>query len=191
MYNKLIDHIKQNVPGASIEKQIIEAYFTPKIFEKKEHFLMQGYTCTRAGFVIEGCYRNYMLSTEGKEVNTGFGFENWWLGDVSSFVNQTPTLINTQFLESTTLLTITAKNHFDLLERSQCFREYTNKLRSKATTASVLKLSELSESARTRYKVLLEKYPKIQQRISQKQIASFLQITPEALCRLRKFKISE
>ncbi|MBJ7880449.1 Crp/Fnr family transcriptional regulator [Gelidibacter salicanalis] len=189
MYDKLLDHIRQNVPATSIKKQIIEEYFTPKLFEKKEHFLKQGYICKFAGFVIEGCYRNYILSTEGKEVNTGFGFENWWLGDVSSFVNQTPTLINTQFLEDTTLLTITAKNHLDLLEKSQCFREYTNKLRSTATTASVLKLSGLSESASTRYKVLLEKYPKIQQRISQKQIASFLQITPEALCRLRKSEI--
>tara|TARA_R110002096_G_scaffold13187_1_gene46872 strand:- start:77 stop:649 length:573 start_codon:yes stop_codon:yes gene_type:complete len=186
MYDKLLDHIRQNVTGTSIEKQIIEEYFTPKLFEKKEHFLKQGYICKFAGFVIEGCYRNYMLSTEGKEVNTGFGFENWWLGDVSSFVNQTPTLINTQFLEDATLLTITAKNHLDLLEKSQCFREYTNKLRSIATTASVLTLSGLSESASTRYKVLLEKYPKIQQRVSQKQIASFLQITPEALSRLRK-----
>jgi CRP-like cAMP-binding protein len=191
MYDKLIDHIRQNVPGTSIDKQIIEEYFTPQLFEKKEHFLKQGYICKLAGFVIEGCYRNYMISAEGKEVNTGFGFENWWLGDVSSFVNQTPTLINTQFLENTTLLTITAKNHIDLFEKSQCFREYTYKLRSKATMASVLKLSELSESARTRYKVLLEKYPKIQQRVSQRQIASFLHITPEALSRLRKAEISE
>jgi len=190
MYEKLIDHIRRNAPDTSIDKQIIEKYFTPKLFEKKEHFLKQGYVCKLAGFVIEGCYRNYMLSSEGKEVNTGFGFENWWLGDVSSFVNQTPSLINTQFLENTTLLTITAKNHLDLFEKSQCFREYTYKLRSKASTASVLKLSGLSESARTRYKVLLEKYPKIQQRVSQKQIASFLQITPEALSRLRRSEIS-
>ncbi|WP_432410974.1 Crp/Fnr family transcriptional regulator [Rasiella sp. SM2506] len=190
MYDKLLDHIKQIVPGTMMDKKILGDYFTPKLFEKKEHFLKQGYICKLAGFVIEGCYRNYMLSTEGKEINTGFGFENWWLGDVSSFVNQTPSLINTQFLENTTLLTITAKNHLDLLETSQCFREYTYKLRSKATMASVLKLSELSEYAKTRYRVLLEKYPNIQQRVSQKHIASFLQITPEALSRLRKSEIS-
>ena len=87
MYDKLLDHIRQNVPGTGIEKQILKEYFTPTLFEKKEHFLKQGYICKFAGFVIEGCYRNYMLSTKGKEVNTGFGFENWWLGDVGSFVN--------------------------------------------------------------------------------------------------------
>ncbi|MBD1258982.1 Crp/Fnr family transcriptional regulator [Maribacter polysiphoniae] len=190
MYDKLIDHIHQNTPGPGIDKQIIAEYFTPKCYGKKEHFLKQGYICRLAGFVIEGCSRNYMLSTEGKEVNIGFNFENWWIGDVCSFVNQTPSLVNTQFLENTTLLTITAKNHLDLLNKSQYFREYTNKLRSKATLASVQNLSGLSESAKTRYRVLLEKYPKIQQRVSQKHIASFLQITPEALCRLRKSEIS-
>jgi len=189
MYDKLIDHIRQNIPSTSIEQQLIAEYFTPTFFQKKNHFLKQGYICKLAGFIIEGCSRNYVLSTEGKEVNTGFNFENWWSGDVCSFVNKTPSLINTQFLENATLLTITAKNHIDLLEKSQCFREYTYKLRSKATTASVLKLSGLSESAKTRYKVLLEKYPKIQQRVSQKQIASFLQITPEALSRLKKSEI--
>ena len=186
MYDKLIEHIRHNSSGSRIERQMIEDLFTPQFFEKKEHFSKQGNVCKIAGFIIEGCIRNYMISTEGKEVNTGFCFENYWIGDVNSFVNQTPSQLNTQFLENTTLLTITAKNHLDLLERSKCFRTYTNKLRSKSSIASVLKLSGLSELAATRYKVLLEKYPKIQQRVSQKQIASYLHITPEALSRLRK-----
>jgi CRP-like cAMP-binding protein len=188
MYDKLIEHIRLNISGSSssIEKQLIKEHFTPQLYDKKEYFSKQGYICKLAGFVIDGCYRNYMISTEGKEVNIGFGFENWWIGDVGSFVNQTPSKINSQFLENTTLLTITAKNHLTLLDKSKCFREYTSKLRSKATMASVFNLSGLSESAKTRYHVLLEKHPKIQQRISQKQIASYLQITPESLSRLRK-----
>ncbi|MDO6518502.1 hypothetical protein [Zobellia uliginosa] len=85
MYDQLLDHIRQNASGNRIEKQIIGEYFTPRCFEKKEHFLKQGYICKLAGFVIEGCYRNYVLSSEGKEVNTGFGFENWWLGQGMRF----------------------------------------------------------------------------------------------------------
>lgn len=190
MYDKLIEHIQQNVPYSKSESKIIADHFTPLQVDKKKHFLKQGYVCRIAGFVIKGCYRNYMISSEGKEVNTLFGFENWWIGDINSFVNQTPSQINCQVLEATTILAISAKNHLSLLDKSPCFREYTYKLRSKAYMSSILKLSGLSESASTRYKVLLEKFPKIQQRISQKQIASFLQITPEALSRLRKSEIS-
>ena len=186
MYDKLFDHIQQTVPNAKSERQIITEHFTPLVIKKKEHFLKQGSVCVFAGFVVEGCYRNYIISSEGKEVNTLFGFENWWIGDISSFVNQTPSKINTQVIEETTILSISAQNHLSLLDKSACFREYTNKLRSNAHLSSTLNFSGLSESAITRYKVLLEKFPKIQQRISQKQIASFLQITPEALSRLRK-----
>ena len=185
MHDKLLDHIQNNLPHSRSERQIITESFSPLVLKKKEHFLKQGSICKQAGFVIEGCYRNYLISSEGKEVNTLFGFENWWLGDVSSFVNQTPSQINCQVLEDTTLLVISSKDYLNLLDKSQYFREYTHKLRSKAHLSSVLKISGLSECATTRYKVLLEKFPKIQQRVSQKHIASYLQITPEALSRLR------
>ena len=186
MYQKLIEHIQQNTPHISNDMQFISEHFTIREMKKKEHFLKQGSICKYGGFVVKGCYRNYIISSEGKEVNTLFGFENWWMGDVSSFVNQTPSKINCEILEDSIVLTITAKNYLNLLNNSSCFRAYTYKLRANAHLSAVLKFSELSEAARTRHKALLENFPKIEQRISQKHIASFLQITPEALSRLRK-----
>jgi len=186
MYQKLLDHIGQNVSLVNSEVQIITEHFKLLSVKKKEYFLREGSVCKYAGFVAKGCYRNYVISSEGKEINTLFGFENWWMGDVSSFVNQKPSQINCQAMEDTTVLTITAKNYLNLLNYSGCFREYTHKLRSNAHLSAVLKISGLSESASMRHKDLLEKFPGIEQRISQKHIASFLQITPEALSRLRK-----
>ncbi|MCG2459375.1 cyclic nucleotide-binding domain-containing protein [Flavobacteriaceae bacterium F89] len=121
MYDKLIEHIQRIVPHTKSESQIIKDHFTQLQVKKKEHFLKQGYVCRTAGFIIEGCYRNYVISSEGKEINTSFGFENWWIGDVGSFVNQTPTQINAQFLEDTTLLTISAENYLSLMNKVPCF----------------------------------------------------------------------
>jgi CRP-like cAMP-binding protein len=187
MYTKLFDHIKQNLLNYShSDIQIIKEYFVYKQVKRKEFFLEQESICRQAGFVLKGCFRNYVISIEGKEVNTQFSFENWWVGDIGSFVNRTPSQINIQALEDSELLIISAKNYSALLEKSPCFTEYTHKLRSNAHLSAVLRFSGLSVNAGTRYKLMLEKFPNIEQRISQKNIASFLQITPEALCRLRK-----
>jgi CRP-like cAMP-binding protein len=43
----------------------------------------------------------------------------------------------------------------------------------------------LSASATERYQEFVATYPNLQQRVSQRQIASYLGITPEALSRLR------
>lgn len=186
MHSKLFKHINKNIPHYSIlDIQNIQDYFEYKKIKKKEFFLIQGSVCSYGAFVLNGCFRNYIISIEGKEVNTQFSFENWWIGDIGSFVNRTPSKINVQALENAELLTISTKNYAALMERSACFNEYTSKLRSSAHLSAVLRLSDLSENAITQYKMMLEKFPKIEQRISQKHIASFLQITPEALSRLK------
>ena len=160
-------------------------HFSSYQVRNKDFFLNQGSKCKYGGFVLKGCFRNYVTSSEGKEVNTQFSFENWWVGDLGSFVNQEPAKINVQALEDSDLLVITAKQYNSLLEKSPSFANYTHKLRSKAHLSAVLRSSNLSENANTKYLILLEKFPKIETRISQKHIASYLQISPEALSRLK------
>lgn len=186
MFTKLIDHIRLNIPElSSLEADMILKYFRSHHIRNKGFFLNQGSTCKYGGFVLKGCFRNYVTSSEGKEVNTQFSFENWWVGDLGSFVNQEPAKINVQALEDSDLLVITAKQYNSLLDASPCFAKYTHKLRSNAHLSAVLRSSNLSENANTKYQILLENFPKIETRISQKNIASYLQISPEALSRLK------
>lgn len=52
-------------------------------------------------------------------------------------------------------------------------------------------LQNLSLSAEERYNIFINKYPQLMQHVSQKQIASYLGITPEFLSALRKNKIKK
>ena len=71
MFTKLIDHIKLNVPDLNrSEADIILKHFSSYHVKKKEFFLNQGTTCKYGGFVLKGCFRNYVTSSEGKEVHT-------------------------------------------------------------------------------------------------------------------------
>lgn len=189
MYDTLLEHIHKNLPQAKTHSIQISDYFTIEKARKKQFLHEEGEVCRFAGFIVKGCCRNFVLTSEGKEVNLSFGFENWWIGDVSSFVNQTPSEYSCQFLEDSDYLSITAKNYEAFLNDSPCFREYTQKLRSRSYQSTILNYSGLSESAETRYVNLINKFPGIEQRISQKNIASFLQITPEALSRIKKSRL--
>lgn len=187
MHTKLIDHIKHHIPSLSkSESDVILKYFDSYHVGKKCFFLNQGSICKYGGFVLNGCFRNYTVSSNGKEVNTQFSFENWWVGDLGSFVNQEPSKINVQALEESALLVITANNYKSLLDNSPSFTEYTHKLRSNAHLSSVLRSANLSENATTKYQILLGQFPMIETRISQKHIASYLQISSETLSRLKK-----
>ena len=186
MYTKLIDHIRKNVSELSIlEADMIKTHFHFSQIKNKDFFLNQGSKCNYAGFVLKGCFRNYVTSSEGKEVNTQFSFENWWIGDLGSFVNQEPAKVNIQALEDCDLLLITDNQYNSLLDTSPCFMEYTHKLRSNAHLSAVLRSSNLSENANTKYEILLDKFPSIETRVSQKSIASYLQISHETLSRLK------
>jgi CRP-like cAMP-binding protein len=52
-------------------------------------------------------------------------------------------------------------------------------------------LQNLSLTAEARYTIFINKYPKLMQHVSQKQIASYLGITPEFLSTLRKNKMKK
>jgi CRP-like cAMP-binding protein len=50
--------------------------------------------------------------------------------------------------------------------------------------------SNLSKPAHERYQEFIEKYPQIEQRVPNHQIASFLGITPQSLSRIRSQSVS-
>jgi len=186
MLDKLLNHIKQQNDGLPRDEiSSIEKYFTPINVAKNDYFLKQGDVCKTAAFITQGCFRNYIITSEGKEVNTLFCFENWWIGELSSYATGCPSKFNCQALEGSTFLEIKSTEYSKLLLESMSFAKYTRELMSNNAVSGAIRSSTLSESAEVRYQKLLEKFPDIEQRISQKHIASYLQITPEFFNRLK------
>ncbi len=80
------------------------------------------------------------------------------------------------------------KKDLDLLyERVPKFERFFRLLLQNAFVALQERvLSNLSENAEERYLKFREKYPLIDRRVPQNQVASYLGITPESLSRIRK-----
>ncbi len=161
--------------------------FEPLCLKKKSHLYRSGEIVKYAAFILKGCLRHYYINEDGKERTTIFAEENWWIGDLVSFRNRTPTSLSLQAIEDCDLLLFT-KNNFELaLNDFPGFYEYYNKGVQRTYTKLQEQVGQsMADSAETRYRRLLKERPTLIQRVPQHYIADYLGLTPETLSRVRK-----
>lgn len=184
--DEFLKHIKSIVSISDAQFSIISENVIRKDYSKKEHLLLSNEYTKEVYFILKGCARTYVYDLNGVEHNITFSMENWWLGDLQSFINKTPASFNIQALEDTTVLAINNEKWNYLIKEIPEFVTYTRVLfRNTMFSHENRILQNLSFTAEERYSFFLNTYPNLSQRISQKQIASYIGITPEFLSMLR------
>ncbi|ETZ19892.1 Crp/Fnr family transcriptional regulator [Pedobacter sp. V48] len=158
-----------------------------KTLKKRAYLLRQGDICRTENFITKGCLRVYSIDENGAEHIVMFGIENWWISDLYSFLTQVPADYFIEALEDSEILQITKENLERLYEKVPKFERFFRIILQNAFIAQQNRIREyLSSSAEERYLYFIERYPQIAQRISQKQLAAYLGITPVFLSMLRR-----
>ncbi|MDP4247950.1 MAG: Crp/Fnr family transcriptional regulator [Bacteroidota bacterium] len=165
----------------------IESLFVQRKFRKNQYILQQGDMTRHETFICRGLTRTYEVDEKGVEHVLFFGPEEWWVGDLYSFLCSVPSQYNVDCLEETEVLQITRSDleslYVQVPRMNQYFRIlFQNAYISLAQRAS----SSLSKPALQRYLEFQEKYPHIGARVPDHQIASYLGITPQSLSRIRR-----
>ena len=169
------------------EFQMLLSFFEVKKIFRKEFYFKQGKICRHKAYVNKGCLRNYVIDENGHERVLFFPFEDWWIADIDSYYSGEPGTNFIQAIEDCELLEI-SKENFQLLEKKipKLSQWYSVKMTRRATT-STRRIEEMKTmSPKERYLDLLQKRPDIFQRIPLQYIASYLNIKPQSLSRLRK-----
>jgi len=188
MFDLLIKNIlERNIHLTSEEIKILQSKFTHKHFRKHQYILQQGELSRFENFIVNGLTRTYEVDEKGQEHILQFGMEDWWIGDMYSFLSGKPSAFNIDCLEDTEVLRITKPNLELLYSEVPKTNQYFRLLLEKALIATNQRIiASLRKTAAERYLEFLEKYPRIDQRVSNHQIASFLGITPQSLSRVRR-----
>jgi len=188
MFDLLIRNIlKRNIHLTPDEIKILQSKFTYKHFRKHQYILQQGELSRVESFIVNGLTRTYEVDEKGQEHILQFGMEDWWIGDMYSFLSGKPSAFNIDCLEDTEVLQITKSNLEQLYGEVPKMNQYFRLLLEKALISTNQRIiASLRKTAAERYLEFLEKYPFINQRVSNHQIASFLGITPQSLSRVRK-----
>jgi CRP/FNR family transcriptional regulator, anaerobic regulatory protein len=154
-----------------------------KTLRKKDLLLKPGQTPGGISFVIQGSLR-FFSSGEDGDLTINFFTENQWLSDLESLIAQQPSKNYIEALEKTKLATISMAAIHHLIKSDPAFIMLNALVAHLVIPASHLATLQ-TKSPDERYKELLEKHPEWVNRFPQKQIASYLGITPETLSRVR------
>jgi CRP/FNR family transcriptional regulator, anaerobic regulatory protein len=166
------------------------SFFEPllrtKKIDAKNYFLTEGKICQEIGFINKGCFRTYYLS-DGKEINTHFTFENEFVTDYDSFLQEKPSRYFIQTLEDTEIVTFNLfalQNAYNQSQNWERFGRMIAEHSYKLTTQRVE--SFLFLDGEQRYLDLLKNKPHILDKVPLYHIASYLGLERESLSRLRK-----
>jgi cyclic nucleotide-binding protein len=100
----MLRHMRDLEPMTEEEFARLAPSFSPSVLRKGEYFTRQNEECDSFAFVVSGCLRAYSIDAGGDEYTMYFAFTEWWIGDKTSFYNQTPARFSIQALEDAELM---------------------------------------------------------------------------------------
>jgi CRP-like cAMP-binding protein len=186
-FELLISNISRHLSLAREEIEFFTSLLRSKSLANGEFLLREGDVCKYESFVVKGSLKTYYLDEMGIEHIIDFSIEEWWADDLYSLLTQTPSKSNIKAIEDTDVLQISKKDLELLYQKIPKFERFFRILFQNAYIAQREQINlALSAPARERYLLFIKKKPYAEKRFSQKDIASYLGVTPQFLSTLRK-----
>lgn len=183
----LITSISKHISLTNEEIDFFTSLLKSKSLADGEFLLREGEICKYESFVVKGCLKTYYQDEEGLEHIIDFSIEEWWADDLYSLLTQTASKSNIKAIEDTDILQISKIDLELLYKKIPKFERFFRILFQNAYISQREQINlSLSASAEERYLLFLKKKPYAEKRFSQKDIASYLGVTPQFLSVLKK-----
>lgn len=183
----LLSNISRHIPLTKKEIEFFTSLLHSKSIESGAFLLREGDVCRYESFITKGCFKAYYLDENGIEHIIDFLIEEWWADDLYSFFAGTAATTNIKAIENADVIQISKSNLELLYQKIPKFERFFRILFQHAYISQRVQINSiLSASAEERYISFLKKKPYAEKRFSQKDIASYLGITPQFLSTLKK-----
>jgi len=195
MQNKaepLLNYIKNYINLNDEEVTVLLTKIAFRKYLKGQYVVQQGDICKNSCFVLSGCTKTFYMDSQGQEHIVMFSIEDWWSSDIGSFITQTPADFNIQCLENTELAIFSYDIIEELYSEIPKLERFFRQVVERGLIASQKRIvRSFSMTAKEQYLYFRNQYPKIEQRIPQYMIASYLGITKEFLSKIKSQLILE
>lgn len=186
-FGLLLSNISRHIPLTPEEIEFFTSLLNSTSLKTGAFLLREGDVCRYESFITKGCLKTYYVDENGVEHIVDFLVEEWWADDLYSFFTGTAATSNIKAIENTDLVQI-SKSDLDLLyQKIPKFERFFRMLFQNAYISQRDHINSiLSAPAEERYLLFLKKKPYAENRFSQKDIASYLGVTPQFLSALKK-----
>lgn len=185
-HETLRKQVEQIVSFSETEWEQVKSCFHFRKVAKKTVLIHQEETAQELFFIIKGLLRLYYIK-DGAPITAFLFTENLFAGSHESFITQQPGLQNLDALEKSELLVISYEDMQWLYQEVPKMNMLTRVVaEQRFVNGQQLFASYLLDSPEERYKKFSKRFPRLEQRVPQHMIASFLGITPISLSRIRK-----
>lgn len=181
----LVESILRHVFLTEEEKTKLPAFFEPLKTKRRQYLLREGEVCRHEFFIVKGCCRQYETDAAGRENVLQFSVEGWWMTDMDSLLSGEPSMFNIDVLESGMVWRIDKQQLESLFAEIPAAERYYRIISQRSHAAVQRRILFLQKPAIERYQEFVRRYPFLEKRLPQRQVAAYLGITPESLSRLR------
>ena len=184
--NSIIQYISKHISLTSEEERCFTSKTEVKFFNAKTLILRGGEICKHSYFVNSGLLRSFTINDHIVEHVLSFACEGWWIGDMDSLLTQKPGNLFVEVLEDSEVVLLSKENQEQLYHDIPKLERFFRILTENSLVANQERLMDnLSLSAEERFEKFCKKYPTLIQKVPQKQIASYIAVTPEFFSKMK------
>jgi CRP-like cAMP-binding protein len=183
----ILQNIAKHIRLTAEEESRFIALLEPATFKTRQSVVAAGGVCRHSIFVTQGCLRGFTTDEKGYEHVLNFAPPDWWIADMYSLVSQKPGVLQIDALEDTQVLLLPRSKQEQLFVEVPRFERFFRIITENALVANQQRLLDnLSLPAEARYAQFCQKYPTLVYTLPQKQIASYIGVTPEFFSKMKK-----
>ncbi|QKJ62559.1 Crp/Fnr family transcriptional regulator [Flavobacterium sp. M31R6] len=182
----ILKNIAQHVSLTQQEQELFLSKTEIHHYKAKTILLNSGAICKHSYFVNSGILRSFNINDNIVEHVLTFACEGWWIGDMYSLLSQKPGNLFIEVLEDAEVVLLSKENQDILYREIPKLERFFRILTENSLVANQERLMDnLSLTAEERFEKFCKKYPTLIQKIAQKQIASYLGVTPEFFSKMK------
>ncbi len=182
----VIDNILKHVAISVPEQELFLSKTETRQYKAKTIILNAGEICKHSYFVNSGVLRSFNINDNIVEHVLSFACNGWWIGDMYSLLSQKPGNLFIEVLEDAEVVLL-SKEHQELLylEIPKLERFFRILTENSLVANQERLMDNLSLTAEERFEKFCKKYPTLIQKVPQKQIASYIGVTPEFFSKMK------
>lgn len=181
---QLLQNFDDSVVVSQELKQRLELTVRTKTVKKGDYLVVRGQVCEYVYFVVSGLFRSYIMDDNETEIVTWFAADQDVMTSASSFFFGVFTQEYIQALDDSYVHCISKQDLDDIYQTFVEFNFAGRRFMEKCFVAAEGRNLLLRRSGEDRVRFFLSKYIHLQQRISHKNIASYLGISREHFSRI-------